>query len=78
MATAAIRPASYREYAEVFWYFPNTAAIDAIRAAGATHVVMHPDRFGDKGHETLQRALADPRLERMAVCRDNITLFRIK
>ena len=66
------------EYAEVFWYFPEPAAVDAIEAAGATHLVVHPERFGPKRHETLQRALADPRLERMAVGRNNITLFRIR
>jgi hypothetical protein len=71
-------PSSYREYADVFWYFPEPAAVDAIKAAGATHIVVHPDRFGPERHETLQRALADPRLERMAVGRNNITLFRIK
>lgn len=71
-------PGSYRDYAEVFWYFPDSAAVDAIRAAGATHLVVHPDRFGPERHETLQRALADPRLERLAVGRNNITLFRIK
>jgi hypothetical protein len=71
-------PMSYREFADLFWYFPDTAAIEAIRAAGATHLVLHPDRFGPEGQDTLQRALADPRLERMAVARNNITLFRIK
>jgi len=71
-------PGSYRDYADVFWYFPDSAAVDAIRAAGATHLVLHPERFGNEAQETLQRALADPRLERMAVARNNVTLFRIK
>ena len=71
-------PATYRRFAEVFWYFPDPAAIDAIRAAGATHLVVHPDRFGADGQQTLQLALADPRLERIAVGRNNITLFRIR
>ncbi len=71
-------PRSYRDYADVFWYFPDPAAVDAIRAAGATHLVLHPERFGNEAQETLQRALADPRLERMAVARNNVTLFRIK
>ena len=71
-------PMAYRNYAEVFWYFPDPAALEAMRAAGATHLVLHPDRFGGEGQDTLQRALSDPRLERMAVTRNNITLFRIK
>ncbi len=56
----------------------GAGSVDAMKAAGATHLVVHPDRFGPERHETLQRALADPRLERMAVGRNNITLFRIK
>jgi hypothetical protein len=70
-------PATYREYAAVFWYFPEPAVVEAMRAAGATHLVVHPKRFEEHADETLRRALADPRLERIAVSRDNVTLFRI-
>ena len=71
-------PATYRDYAASFWYFPDPSAVEAMRAAGATHLVLHPERFGNEAQEVLQRALADPRLERMAVARNNLTLFRIK
>lgn len=71
-------PATYREYARVFWYFPEPGVVDAMRAAGATHIVLHPDRFGSDADETLRRALADPRLERIAVSRNNLTLFRMR
>ena len=70
-------PATYRDYAAVFWYFPDPGVVDAMRAAGATHLVLHPKRFDAEADETLRRALADPQLERMAVSRGNVTLFRI-
>src|SRR6185436_14367689 len=38
-------PASYVEYAKTFWYFPQTPAIEAMRRAGVTHVMVHPARF---------------------------------
>ena len=71
-------PAAYREFASVFWYFPDPPVVDAMRAAGATHLVVHPRRFDAEAEETLRRAMADPRLERIAVSRDNVTLFRIR
>lgn len=71
-------PAAYREFARVFWYFPEPAVVDAMRAAGATHIVVHPRRFDGEAEETMRRALGDPRLERIAVSRDNVTLFRIR
>lgn len=71
-------PQSYRDYAEVFWYFPEPEAFAAIRAAGATHLVLHPERFGADAGETLRKALSTPGLERMAVSRNNVTLFRIR
>lgn len=71
-------PASYREYAEVFWHFPAAAAVKAMRGAGATHLVLHPSRFGHEADETLRQALADPRLERIAVGPDGMTLFRFR
>lgn len=71
-------PAAYREFARVFWYFPEPAVVDAMRAAGATHIVVHPRRFEGEAEETMRRAMADTRLERIAVSRDNVTLFRIR
>jgi hypothetical protein len=71
-------PATYRSYAKIFWHFPEPAAVDAMHAAGATHIVMHPRRFGAEAELALQRALANPRLERIAVSREHITLFRIR
>ena len=41
-------PASYVEFADVFWYFPRDYAIDAMQRAGVTHVMVHPERLGLK------------------------------
>ncbi|MBA2302397.1 MAG: hypothetical protein H0W08_07155 [Acidobacteria bacterium] len=71
-------PRTYREYADDFWHFPDARALEAMRGAGATHLMLHPRRFGSDGGETLRRALATPSLERLAVSRDDITLFRIR
>jgi hypothetical protein len=71
-------PESYREVAWPFWNFPAEGSIDAMRAAGVTHIVVHPARFEHEGPEVLRKALAHPRLERLAVSRGNVTLFRLR
>lgn len=71
-------PATYREYAPVFWNFPDPAAVDAMRDAGATHLMVHPERYEREAEETLRQALDNPRLERLAVGKNNMTLFRIR
>jgi hypothetical protein len=71
-------PASYREYVKSFWDFPDPRAVESMRAAGATHLMLHPRQYGPYAGETLEAALANPRLERLAVGRDEITLFRIR
>jgi len=70
-------PAPYREYVKTFWFFPREHAIDAMRRAGVTHVIVHPHRFGvDAGHveEAIQKS---PYFERIAVGSRGITLYRL-
>lgn len=71
-------PATYRDVAWAFWNFPADWSIDAMRAAGVTHVVVHPGRFEREGPEVLRQALASPYFERLAVSRGNVTLFRLR
>ncbi len=71
-------PATYRQYAPAFSDFPDPRAVNAMRAAGGTHLMVHPRRYGADAEITLTRALANPALERVAVGRDGITLFRIR
>jgi hypothetical protein len=67
--TSGYTPMSYRRRAESFWYFPRPWAIDAMRAEGATHVMVHLRRFDDEaraveaalsGRTDLQLIAADP------------------
>jgi hypothetical protein len=71
-------PPSYLDVAPVFSTFPAEAAIEAMRAAGVTHVVVHPERYDRGGAGVLQEALGRADLERVAVTRRNATLFRLR
>jgi hypothetical protein len=71
-------PASYQRYADAFWYFPQEWAIQAMKDAGVTHVVVHVAAF-QKDHQAVLDVLA-PRtdFELMAVGREDLRLYRLK
>jgi hypothetical protein len=50
-------PDSYRRRTESFWFFPEEWAIAAIVHSGATHLMVHLDRFG-RDAPAVERALA--------------------
>ena len=50
-------PASYRRRAASFWFFPENWAIDAIKSEGATHLMVHLERFGREA-EAVKQAIA--------------------
>jgi hypothetical protein len=52
--TSGVTPMSYRRRAESFWYFPRDWAIAAMRSEGATHVMVHLERFGSEAPDVLQ------------------------
>jgi hypothetical protein len=70
-------PASYVEYAREFARFPAAPALDAMRRAGVTHVMVHPARF-THGDAVMQLCNSSPALERLGSGRNGITLFRLK
>jgi hypothetical protein len=71
-------PASYRTYAGTFWFFPREHAIQAMRQAGVTHVMIHPHRF-ERDAAAMQRTIAaSPYLERIAVGRNDVALYRLR
>ena len=41
-------PMSYRDRAAIFWYFPRPGTVEAMRDAGATHVMVHLERLDDR------------------------------
>lgn len=72
-------PVSYRQYAASFWYFPQPHAIQAMRQAGATHVIVHPDAFGTEAEvqKMWQDVAASPYLERVAATPGGPVLYRL-
>lgn len=50
-------PATYRRRTESFWFFPRDWAIDAILREGATHLMVHLERFTPAERADIERAL---------------------
>jgi hypothetical protein len=71
-------PAQYQKYADAFWYFPQDWAIQAMKDAGVTHVIVHPAAF-HKDHQAVVPVL-DRRsdFELMGIGTDDIRLYRLK
>jgi hypothetical protein len=70
-------PESYRRNAATFWYFPEEHAIQAMRRFGATHVMIHPKRFGTEAEEMWRLVAASPYLERIALTPGGPALYRL-
>jgi len=71
-------PASYARYADTFWYFPDERAFTAMKAAGVTHVMVHPDRFGARDAPRVIEAIAHrPDMELVGVS-PGVRLYRLK
>ena len=74
-------PASYQQYADAFWYFPEDWAITAMKNAGVTHVMVHPARFGERDADAIVRRIsARPDMELVATepGARGIRLYRLK
>ena len=71
-------PASYQQYAETFWYFPQEHAIAAMKAAGVTHVVVHVARFHRDGLPVAEVLDKRTDFELMAIGRNGMRLYRLK
>ena len=71
-------PDSYRATASSFWYFPEDWAIQAMRRAGVTHVMIHPERFGDTTDDMWRKVTASPYLERIAATPSGLALYKLK
>lgn len=70
-------PRSYVDVAREFALFPAPSAIDAMRRAGVTHVMVHPARF-THGDAVMKLCGASPSLERLGSGRHGMTLYRLK
>jgi hypothetical protein len=71
-------PASYVKFADAFWYFPRDYAIDAMRRAGVTHVMVHPARFGNEAEEMIRMLNGRTDLELMGVGTRGLRLYRLR
>jgi hypothetical protein len=71
-------PASYVDYANVFWYFPRDYAIDAMKRAGVTHVMVHPDRFGHDAADVLRQVDARRDFELLGTGARGLRLYRLR
>jgi hypothetical protein len=71
-------PASYQRYADAFWYFPQDWAIQAMKDAGVTHVVVHAARFARDRQDVLPALEKRPDFELMAIGDEGIRLYRLK
>jgi hypothetical protein len=71
-------PASYAGYASLFWYFPRDYAIDAMKRAGVTHIMVHPDRFGSEAADVLGAIEKRPDLELLGVAPHGLRLYRLR
>jgi hypothetical protein len=71
-------PDSYQKYADAFWYFPQEWAIDAMKKAGVTHVVVHPQAFHRDHMEVLPVLERRSDFELMAIGPDGMRLYRLR
>jgi len=71
-------PASYVKFADAFWYFPRDYAIDAMRRAGVTHVMVHPARFGNEAEDVIRTLNGRSDFELMGVGTRGLRLYRLR
>jgi hypothetical protein len=71
-------PATYVEYAASFRYFPRDPAIEEMRRAGVTHVMVHPNRFGHEAAAVLNELERRPEFELMGVGARGLRLYRLR
>jgi hypothetical protein len=74
-------PVRYQQYAEAFRSFPAAEAIQAMKAAGATHVMVHPERLWvdrDAAQAFMGRLGESDFLERISIGERGVTLYRLR
>jgi hypothetical protein len=71
-------PETYDRYVGAFWLFPADAAIDAMRSAGVTHIVVHTSRFSDEENKSIVALEDRGVLDLVAISRGELRLYRLK
>ena len=70
-------PGSYQRSADAFWYFPADWAIQAMKDAGVTHVVVHVADFTRENLAVLPVLAARPDFELLAIGPNDLRLYRL-
>ena len=71
-------PGTYAAYAADFWHFPEERAFQAMRAAGVTHVMVHPARFGNEADDMVTQLSARPGFDLVAIGNKGLRLYRLR
>ena len=71
-------PDTYQTYADAFWYFPQDWAIQAMKDAGVTHVVVHPAAFRRDRQEVVPILDKRPDFELLGIGTHDLRIYRLK
>jgi len=74
---SGVTPMSYRERSGPLWYFPEPAAVGALVAFGATHAMVHLERFGPEAPGVIRALERESRLRLVAADREGHRLYRV-
>jgi hypothetical protein len=55
-------PDSYRRRTSFFWYFPEARALDRLASEGATHVMVHLERFTPQEVAEIERVMREQKV----------------
>lgn len=75
---SGMTPGSYRRRAASFWFFPKEWAIDAVKAEGTTHLMVHLSRFGSEAASVAAALDGRSDLRLLAADRDGRRLYEIR
>jgi hypothetical protein len=70
-------PMSYRDRARTLWFFPDQEAVDTLTRLGATHAMVHLERFGSEAPSVIRALERQPALRLLAADREGHRLYRL-
>lgn len=71
-------PRTYRDIQPALWRFPHPRALQAMRDAGVTHVMLHRDRFGSDADAVVREAEASTELELLGIGDAGLRLYELR
>ena len=70
-------PMSYRERSKTLWFFPDQEAVDTLLTLGATHAMVHLEKFLDQAPSVIRALDKQPRLRLVAADGKGHRLYRV-